>query len=359
MIRPIALISVGIAALALAGSAASRPAGQLDDMKFRSAALRGPLRLAVYLPPGYARSRLRYPVVYFLHGLPAGARSYRGIDFLRRALDATGRRALIVAPQGSRDNDTDPEYLDWGPGRRWETAIARDVPRFVDAHFRTIRSRRARAVVGLSAGGYGAVLLTLHHLVSVVESWSGYFHPTDPTRHARPRPRFVGPQRPRERAHVRCPPAPRLHAASHLLCLLRGKRRRSLSLRKRTAAPRTRSGARASRVPRLSRRPRADGLVETCAGFARARARAPRAAAALSANISRFLGDQDIAESKPPGTSCRERKRVTTSQRSFHTRPDRTAPGTVPCGGNVAHSAHLGHVRLRSAEDVRATSRRP
>jgi len=34
----------------------------------------------------------------------------------------------------------------------------------------------------LSAGGYGAVMLALHHLpaFSVVESWSGYFHPTDP-----------------------------------------------------------------------------------------------------------------------------------------------------------------------------------
>ena len=39
-----------------------------------------------------------------------------------------------------------------------------------------------RALVGLSAGGYGAVMLALHHLAafSVVESWSGYFHPTDP-----------------------------------------------------------------------------------------------------------------------------------------------------------------------------------
>jgi enterochelin esterase-like enzyme len=37
-------------------------------------------------------------------------------------------------------------------------------------------------LVGLSAGGYGAVLLALHHLdsYSVMESWSGYFHPTNP-----------------------------------------------------------------------------------------------------------------------------------------------------------------------------------
>jgi enterochelin esterase-like enzyme len=53
----------------------------------------------------------------------------------------------------------------------------------VDAHFRTIRGRRGRALVGLSAGGYGAVLLALHRLdaFSVIESWSGYFHPTDPS----------------------------------------------------------------------------------------------------------------------------------------------------------------------------------
>jgi enterochelin esterase-like enzyme len=56
------------------------------------------------------------------------------------------------------------------------------VPAFVDAHFRTVRDRRARAIVGLSAGGYGAVLVALHHLdrFSVVESWSGYFHATNP-----------------------------------------------------------------------------------------------------------------------------------------------------------------------------------
>jgi enterochelin esterase-like enzyme len=125
---------------------------------------------------------MRYPVIYFLHGLPAAPFSYRGVGFLRRALLSIGADAILVAPQGARDGDGDDEYLDWGPGRNWQTAIARDLPRYVDAHYRTIESRRGRALVGLSAGGYGAVLLALHHLedFGVVESWSGYFHPTDP-----------------------------------------------------------------------------------------------------------------------------------------------------------------------------------
>jgi enterochelin esterase-like enzyme len=58
-----------------------------------------------------------------------------------------------------------------------------ELPAYVDAHYRTIAERRGRAIVGVSAGGYGAAILGLHHPAeyAVVESWSGYFRPTDPT----------------------------------------------------------------------------------------------------------------------------------------------------------------------------------
>jgi len=177
------LVTLALGALVVTGDATTRSEGLLKvERAIYSPAVAGRLRLAVYLPANYATSGKRYPVIYFLHGLPAVAGSFRGADFLARALASSGRRAIIVAPQGARDNDTDPEYLDWGPGRNWQTAITRDVVGYVDSHLRTISTRRGRAIVGLSAGGYGAVMLALHHLpaFSVVESWSGYFHPTDP-----------------------------------------------------------------------------------------------------------------------------------------------------------------------------------
>jgi S-formylglutathione hydrolase FrmB len=150
------------------------------DTSFYSDALQGPLKVAVYLPVGYGRDGKRYPVVYFLHGLPASPSAYRGASFVA---DALRGRAILVAPQGDRDGDSDPEYLDWGPGRNWETALAAELPAWVDGHFRSIPSRRGRAIVGVSAGGYGAFLIGLHHLdeFGAIESWSGYFHPTDPT----------------------------------------------------------------------------------------------------------------------------------------------------------------------------------
>jgi len=176
----VALAAIAAVAVAVGGT---RAPGAISYGSLPSKALAGRLRFAVYLPADYGTSGKRYPVVYFLHGLPASPYAYRGIRFVGRALEQTGKEAIVVAPQGARDGDTDPEWLDWGPGRNWETAIAKELVAYVDAHYRTITTRRGRALVGVSAGGYGAVLLALHHLetYSVIESWSGYFHPTDPT----------------------------------------------------------------------------------------------------------------------------------------------------------------------------------
>jgi putative tributyrin esterase len=175
------LAGIGVAAGFTWGSDSAWP--EPVDFTMHSTALRDEIGLRVYFPPGYRDSTKRYPVVYFLHGLPASSSAYQTSDFLRGAMATLGRDAIVVAVQGAREGEPDPEYLDSGPGHNWETAVALEVPRYADAHFRTIASRRGRAIVGLSAGGYGAMLIGLHHLTtfSAIESWSGYFHPTDVT----------------------------------------------------------------------------------------------------------------------------------------------------------------------------------
>jgi enterochelin esterase-like enzyme len=169
------IVVLGAALLAVSGAAAR---GTDLDASFRSHALRGELHFEVYLPPDYDSSGERYPVVYFLHGLPSSEKAYRDVGFLERAFDASRRKAILVAPQGARAGQPDPEYLD-----RWETAIVGELVRTVDARYRTIPTRRGRALIGLSAGGYGAMHLGLEYLreFSAVESWSGYFQPTDPS----------------------------------------------------------------------------------------------------------------------------------------------------------------------------------
>jgi S-formylglutathione hydrolase FrmB len=168
----------GLVALMLVAAARARRA----DEPIHSVALDGTVHARVVLPDGYDSSTERYPVVYFLHGLPATAQAYEGNDWILDAMAQAGP-AILVFVQGARGSDTDAEYLNWGAGRNWETYISKEIPEYIDSHFRTIASRKGRAIIGVSAGGYGATIIGLHNLArySVIESWSGYFHATDPT----------------------------------------------------------------------------------------------------------------------------------------------------------------------------------
>jgi enterochelin esterase-like enzyme len=139
----------------------------------------------VYLPPGYATSGRRYPVLYLLHGFPG-----RPLAFLQTVrmgvvedtLVALHRAQplILVMPYGSTGTFTDKEWVDGvGRGEGWATFVWRDLVRAVDARYRTIPSGAGRAIAGLSEGGYGAVDIALRHPreFSVVESWSGYEQP--------------------------------------------------------------------------------------------------------------------------------------------------------------------------------------
>lgn len=177
------LALAGTAAVALLCASQAFAVQRRVDASFRSSAIAGALHFEVYLPSGYATTSQRYPVLYVLHGLPSGPSAYTALGFVERALDSVRRQAIVVIPQGARVGETDPEYVDQGPGHRWATAIATELPRVIDARYRTIRAPGGRALIGISAGGYGAMQLALHHLdkFAVIESWSGYFRPTDPT----------------------------------------------------------------------------------------------------------------------------------------------------------------------------------
>lgn len=175
------VVAAAVAATAGRGSASLSLQGRLVSGSFASSA--GTLAYEVYLPPGYDSSTLRYPVIYYLHGLPAGPAAFTTFTYVPAALEAARLPAIIVAPEGASVSDRDPEYLDKGPGEEWDTAISVQLPQVIDSEYRTIPTRAGRAIIGVSAGGYGAMLLGLHHLArfSAIESWSGYFHPTDPT----------------------------------------------------------------------------------------------------------------------------------------------------------------------------------
>jgi enterochelin esterase-like enzyme len=137
----------------------------------------------VYLPPGYvSHPRRRYPVVYLLHGVPGRPGAFlatvrAGVVEDELVAKHRIRPMILVMPFGSTGSYTDEEWANGvAPNSDWETFLTRDVVQAVDQRYRTIRSGSARALAGLSEGGYGAFNIGLHHPgeFRVLESWSGY-----------------------------------------------------------------------------------------------------------------------------------------------------------------------------------------
>jgi hypothetical protein len=144
---------------------------------YHSAALHGEGSFDVYLPPGYASTTLHYPVLYMLPG-----------D------DQSDTAFLQVGLQGQLDRliaqHTIPPMIavmiQGGPGSnlwrnqgalRYESYVL-EIQEMIDRMLPTVPARNARAIVGDSMGGYGAMNLALSnpYRFGVVESWIGFFN---------------------------------------------------------------------------------------------------------------------------------------------------------------------------------------
>ena len=135
----------------------------------------------VYTPPGYNPEEDRtYPVIYEAPtGLSLWSKGTGVLAALDTLIDSGEIPAMIVVfidSLGPPYGDT--ECADSFDGKQWfETYISKTVVEFVDTHFRTIQEPAARAIMGMSAGGFCAPMLALRHpdVFRTSISFSGYF----------------------------------------------------------------------------------------------------------------------------------------------------------------------------------------
>lgn len=128
-------------------------AGKLEMGK----SLQGPVTrtridFSVYTPPGYEGGTDRYPVVYYLHGA-AGNRP-EVITAFRNTIEEAMRRSrsgpmILVFPAPPSGHNLWRGTV--------ESQVIRDLLPWIDQNYRTIPHRARRALIGFSAGGYGAM----------------------------------------------------------------------------------------------------------------------------------------------------------------------------------------------------------
>ena len=156
-------------------------AGQsrIDCNALNSRMLKQVVHYCVYLPAGYdagptQHPARRYPVLYFLHGLGDNERTlfnsggWTLLDDLRNQHKMGD--FLIVAPEGRRSF-----YIDSADGSvLYNDFFLKEFLPQIERTYRVLPGRAARAISGISMGGYGALRFAFAHpeLFSAVSAQS-------------------------------------------------------------------------------------------------------------------------------------------------------------------------------------------
>jgi S-formylglutathione hydrolase FrmB len=153
-----AVLGILTAASSLAQSVSS--SDSVKTVQFEASSVGRALKYNIVLPPNYAASAARYPVLYLLHGYSG---NYTNWARHNAPKFAAAYDLIVVMPDAGNS-----WYLNWvevedGRKDNWEDYIVSDLIPHIDATFRTIDAREGRAINGLSMGGYGALMLGLKH----------------------------------------------------------------------------------------------------------------------------------------------------------------------------------------------------
>jgi len=119
-------------------------------------------KIKIYLPASYDTDPVRrFPVLYHLHGYSLHSVLDDWAGVFQDAADAFNtknplQQMIVVIPDGF-SAVAGSFWMNSAVGGAWEDFVALELPEYIDAHYRTIASRAARAISGHSMGGFAAL----------------------------------------------------------------------------------------------------------------------------------------------------------------------------------------------------------
>lgn len=142
------------------------PHGIVSTVAYPSAALGSVRRAHVYTPPGYeSGDRMRYPVLYLVHGSGDSDDSWTAVGHANYILDnliAAGKAKpmIVVMPFGHTPDRPGVERMN---NTDFGNDLLTDLIPYVDRHWRTVDKPSDRAMAGLSMGGGHTLNFGLTH----------------------------------------------------------------------------------------------------------------------------------------------------------------------------------------------------
>jgi enterochelin esterase family protein len=126
--------------------------------------------LYVYLPPDYDETKT-YPSVYVLTGftgrgkmlLNDAAFTPNFAERMDKLIGDGAIRPMIAVMPDCFTYYGGSQYINSSATGNYEDYLTREIVPFVDENFQTIQDKNARAVMGKSSGGYGALIMAMRH----------------------------------------------------------------------------------------------------------------------------------------------------------------------------------------------------
>ncbi len=135
-----------------------------ESLKFHSEKLGRDVSYSVYLPDGYDTSSRLYPVLYLLHGYTDNETAWvqQGCmqEITDHAIESGSAVPMIVVMPDAWDTWYVNQYDGKAP---YEDMFFEELIPFVEKTYRARSSKEFRAIAGLSMGGFGSFLYSLHH----------------------------------------------------------------------------------------------------------------------------------------------------------------------------------------------------
>ncbi|CAL1520040.1 alpha/beta hydrolase family protein [Chitinophaga sp. MM2321] len=135
-------------------------AADVDTVNISSAKMHRSYKCVVITPASYKDAKQRYPVVYLLHGYSGNYADWiTKVPAVKELADTY--QCMIVCPDGAFGSWYFDSPVD--SSMRFETYVGKEIPAYIDKHYKTLAEPRYRAITGLSMGGHGALYLAIRH----------------------------------------------------------------------------------------------------------------------------------------------------------------------------------------------------
>jgi enterochelin esterase-like enzyme len=145
------------------------PHGAVASVHYYSTALGRHRRMHIYTPPGYEAGRLKYPVLYLLHGAMDCDDSWTSVGragFIMDNLIAAkkAKPMIVIMPAGHTSASAS---MGGGGGASLDEFgqdFVKDIMPYVESNYRVLTDRNSRAIAGLSMGGMQSLNISMSDL---------------------------------------------------------------------------------------------------------------------------------------------------------------------------------------------------